>query len=148
MPQMPWFRSATRVSIIKNTSAQFIGRIISSLCTVVLTFYIARLFGSEGYGEFVKITTFVSFFYLLADFGFNAIYIQRSSLSPIRSEKIYDPQWSMLLVIRIVLSSLLTLVAVLILLGLFDKNRLVLSFYYAHQSLDLIESIFLGFVFI
>jgi len=39
-------------------------------------------------------------------------------------------------------------IAVLILLGLFDKNRLVLSFYYAHQSLDLIESIFLGFVFI
>ena len=114
MPHLHRPLSSTRLTIAKNTSAQFVGRIISSSSTVILTFYIARKFGSVGYGEFVKITTFISFFYLLADFGFNAIYIQKSTLTSLGDKRIHDPQWNMLLFIRIVLSVLLSILALVI----------------------------------
>lgn len=113
MPQMPWVHTPRVRSIIKNTSAQFVGRVISSLATLVLTLVLARIFGSVGYGEFVKITTFISFFYLIADFGFNAIYIQRSS-SKTLDDISRDTQWSILLTIRVSVSVLLSVIAFLI----------------------------------
>lgn len=75
---------------------------------LILTMVLARLFGSSGYGEFVQMTTYVSFFYLLADFGFNAIYIQLQ-----QSEK--RQIWPVLLVTRLVVGALLCLVAFVIL---------------------------------
>ena len=61
-----------------NTSAQVIGKIFGAGTTFLLSFIIARQFGAAGFGDFVKITTFVSFFFLVADFGLNAMYMQRS----------------------------------------------------------------------
>lgn len=54
----------------------------------------ARFFGVEGYGDFVKITTYIAFFYLLADFGTNAIYLQK--------QKMTDDTWGVLLGLRLV----------------------------------------------
>ena len=61
-----------------NTSAQVVGKIFGASTTFLLSFVIARQFGASGFGDFVKITTFVSFFFLVADFGLNAIYMQHS----------------------------------------------------------------------
>jgi O-antigen/teichoic acid export membrane protein len=94
--------------IFKNTSAQVIGRVVSSLSMLILTMVLARMFGSSGYGEFVQMTTYVSFFYLLADFGFNAIYIQLQ-----QSEK--RQIWQVLLVTRLVVGAFLCLVAFVLL---------------------------------
>ena len=60
-----------------NTATQLVGRGISALTTFVITLLIARQFGASGFGDFVKVTTYAAFFYLLADFGINAIYLQR-----------------------------------------------------------------------
>ena len=61
-----------------NTLAQLIGKFFGAGTTFILSFIIARQFGASGFGDFVKITTFVSFFFLMADFGLNAIYMQRT----------------------------------------------------------------------
>ncbi len=111
MPQMFGKLSVFRLVLAKNVSAQLVGRFVSALSTLVVTLVIARMFGSVGYGDFVKMTTFVSFFYLFADFGFNAIYIQRSSLSPTSKLPEQDSEWSTLLGIRILLSSALIVLA-------------------------------------
>jgi O-antigen/teichoic acid export membrane protein len=113
MPQMPWSLTPRIRSILKNTSAQVVGRVVSSFATLVLTVVLARVFGSVGYGEFVKMTTFISFFYLIADFGFNAIYIQRS-LAKTVDDISEDSEWSILLTIRLSLSLILCLVALFI----------------------------------
>lgn len=68
--------SSTRVKITVNTLAQFVGRIISSGTTFILTILLAHALGTEGYGDFSKIVTYVSFFYLFADFGMNAAFLQ------------------------------------------------------------------------
>jgi O-antigen/teichoic acid export membrane protein len=59
-----------------NTVSQLIGRGVSAVATFIVTFLVARQLGAAGYGDFVKITTYVAFFYLLADFGINAIFLQ------------------------------------------------------------------------
>lgn len=63
-------------SIAQNTLFQTIARVISSGTSFVIAILVAREFGVNGYGDLAKITAFVSFFYLLVDFGYNAIYLQ------------------------------------------------------------------------
>lgn len=55
----------------------------------MVSFFVARNFGAEGYGEFTKITTYVAFFFLIADFGLNAVYLeQKSSFNTLLSLRI------------------------------------------------------------
>lgn len=62
--------------IAANTLSQLIGRGISVVTTLIVTLVVARQAGASGYGDFVKITTYVAFFYLIVDFGINAIFLQ------------------------------------------------------------------------
>ncbi|HYM65016.1 MAG TPA: oligosaccharide flippase family protein [Candidatus Sulfotelmatobacter sp.] len=59
----------------KNTFYQFISRVASSFIGFLITIIIAKYFGVFGYGEFTKITSYVALFYLILDFGLNAIYL-------------------------------------------------------------------------
>ncbi len=65
--------------VAKNTLSQLIGRGVSAIAMFVVTLIVARQFGAAGYGDFVKVTTYVAFFYLIADFGINAIFLQQKS---------------------------------------------------------------------
>lgn len=107
---MPLTPHALRRTIAWNTVSQLVGRAVSAIATLVITILIARKFGTNGYGDFVKITTFVAFFYLLADFGFNAIYLQRSA-----NAGTSDTNWNDLLGLRLLASSVLVFVALAIL---------------------------------
>ena len=111
MPQMPESHSV-RHKVVHNTLSQIAGRGVGALSTLAITVMVARSLGVQGYGDFVKITTFVSFFYLLADFGLNAIYLQQSeALENVKP----DVSWSLLLGLRIALSSMLVVTAAFIL---------------------------------
>ena len=87
------------------------GRLVSSVTIVIVSLLIAQRFGPEGYGDFVKITTYVGFFYLLADFGLNAVYLQRTVSRHEVSEKITSDAWRLLLGLRLVISIILVVVA-------------------------------------
>jgi O-antigen/teichoic acid export membrane protein len=65
--------------IAANTLYQLIGKLITAGITFLVTILIARQFGSTGFGEFTKITTYVAFFYLIVDFGQNAIVLKQIS---------------------------------------------------------------------
>jgi O-antigen/teichoic acid export membrane protein len=65
-----------RFKIAANTAVQLIGRGVSAVSSLIITILIARHFGVEAYGDFIKITTFVALFYLAADFGLNAITVK------------------------------------------------------------------------
>jgi O-antigen/teichoic acid export membrane protein len=92
--------------VAKNTIAQLIGRGISALTTLVITILIARQFGAAGYGDFVKVTTYVAFFYLVADFGVNAIFLQQDMRA----------YWHSLVTVRIIGSVMLILLSLVLLL--------------------------------
>ncbi len=104
--------SSTRWLVGKNTAAQLLGKAISSGIALILTILIARRFGAAGYGDFTKITTYVAFFYLIADFGLNAVYLQQ--LQSVSQEKKYR-LWHALLVLRLFLATGLVLISLLML---------------------------------
>lgn len=64
-------------AIAANTLFQIIARIATSGTSFVITILIAHAFGVGGYGDFAKVTAFVSLFYLFADFGLNAVFLQQ-----------------------------------------------------------------------
>jgi O-antigen/teichoic acid export membrane protein len=86
-----------------NTLSQLIGKVISALATFVVTFVIARQLGAAGYGDFVKITTYIAFFYLFADFGINALYLQQAESRA---------SWPALIIIRTIIGILLMPLAI------------------------------------
>jgi O-antigen/teichoic acid export membrane protein len=62
--------------IATNTIYQIITKLSTSASGFIITILIARYLGTQGYGQYTKITAFVSMFYLVADFGLNAIFLQ------------------------------------------------------------------------
>jgi len=69
---------SNRRIIAFNTISQVIGKVFTSGTTFILSMLLARTLGASGYGDFTKITTFVAFFYLFADFGLNTAYLELS----------------------------------------------------------------------
>lgn len=61
--------------ISTNVLYQIVGKIVGAGTTFFITLYLARLFGAGGYGDIVKVITYVSGFFIIADFGFNAVYL-------------------------------------------------------------------------
>lgn len=68
---------STRKIIAFNTASQLTGKIIGAGTTFLVSLMVARQFGADGYGDFVKVTTYIAFFFLIADFGLNAVYLQK-----------------------------------------------------------------------
>ncbi len=64
------------LTVFKNSSYQTFARILTSGKGFLIAVILARTFGSGGYGDFIKITSFVSLFYLFCDFGINAIFLK------------------------------------------------------------------------
>lgn len=62
--------------IAKNTLYQILARGFTSFVGFLITLIIARKFGVLGYGDFIKITSYVALFYLVIDFGLNAFFLQ------------------------------------------------------------------------
>jgi len=62
--------------VIINTAVQFGGRLLTSFIGFLVTVLLARYLGAQGYGVYSKMYALASFFYLVADFGLNAVYIR------------------------------------------------------------------------
>lgn len=100
------------LKIAANTLVQILGRFIASGSTFLITILIARQFGAEGYGDFTKIINFVALFYLVCDFGFNAVFLHQD-----------ERQFSKFLTLRFMLSLGLVITSIVISLFLpFNKN--------------------------
>lgn len=84
LPQKRWYNINMHGVIAKNTLFQALARIATSAVTLIVTILIARTFGVVGYGDFTKITTFVGIFYLVVDFGLNAVFLQRDTKNGFR----------------------------------------------------------------
>ena len=63
-------------NVFYNTATQTVGKIITASCTLLVTILIGKALGEAGFGEFTKIFVFVGYFYTLADFGLNSVYVK------------------------------------------------------------------------
>lgn len=99
----------TKRVIAVNTVSQIAAKIASGVSAFGVSILLARALGPVGYGDFTKVTAFISLFYLFADFGLNATYIQGVGLDP--KDKSRFPA---LIALRIVLAAALIAVALVI----------------------------------
>ena len=66
-------KSSLSTKIAANTLYQLLGKFVSMSVTVFATMVIARYYGREAYGWFNLMQNFPAFFFIIADFGINAI---------------------------------------------------------------------------
>ena len=59
--------------VASNTIYQVIGKVITAFSTLLGTVIITRYLGAETFGEYSVVTTYILTFYLIADFGVNAL---------------------------------------------------------------------------
>lgn len=65
-----------RFKVLFNTFIQLLGKFGTALCGLAITLTIARFYGTTGFGEFTKISAYIALFYLVVDFGINAIFLK------------------------------------------------------------------------
>jgi O-antigen/teichoic acid export membrane protein len=66
-------KSTTTRKIASNTIYQIFGKVISMSITMVAVVIITRTYGREGYGEFSLMQSWPALFFVIVDFGINAI---------------------------------------------------------------------------
>jgi O-antigen/teichoic acid export membrane protein len=65
--------------IALNTIAQILGRVFSSSTTLIMTMLTLRYFGVEDFGRLTAIMVYNAYFFLFADFGFNAMVVREAA---------------------------------------------------------------------
>jgi len=65
--------SETTKKIVSNTVYQLVGKLTTMAITVFATILITRIYGREGYGEFSLMQSWPALFFIIVDFGINAI---------------------------------------------------------------------------
>lgn len=66
-------KSQTAKKIANNTIYQIIGKVVSMSITILATMIITRIYGKTGFGEFNLMQNIPALFFIVVDFGINAI---------------------------------------------------------------------------
>lgn len=93
-------KSKTAQKVASNTIYQVVGKAITLSVTVLATVLITRNYGRAGYGEFNIMQSFPALFFIIADFGLNAIATRELSSDWKKANKYF----SNILSIRVLLS--------------------------------------------
>ncbi|MFW6110016.1 MAG: flippase [Patescibacteria group bacterium] len=79
-----------KIEIAKNTLYQIVGKFFTASSTLLVTMLVTRTFGPEGYGDFMIMTTYPSFYWIMVDFGFNQIAVRKMRRSRQESVHIFS----------------------------------------------------------
>lgn len=100
--------------IAHNTIYQLLGKIVTMSVTMISTALITRFYGAEGYGAVSLMIGFPALFYMVADFGLNAIATRELSIE----DRDINNYLGNIVLIRLLLSVVLMICASFILLFL------------------------------
>lgn len=67
-----------KLKILYNIAAQIAGKAVGAGGGLLVAILVARAFGVKGYGEFTAIISYITLFYMVADFGMNAVVVRES----------------------------------------------------------------------
>ncbi len=95
--------------IIKNLSYQVLGKVVSMVATAVGIGLITKILGTELYGKYVFIITFLTIFFTFSDWGINTIAVKELS----GQKEISKEYFSKVFITRILFSIVMCLLAFL-----------------------------------
>lgn len=105
-------QSQTTAKVASNTLFQLAGKVISMGITVLVTVIVTRIYGREGYGAFNLMQIYPALFFIIVDFGFNAIATRELSVDWSKA-RLY---FSNILILRLLFSAVFTVCLVIALL--------------------------------
>ena len=73
-----------------NTTVQVVGKVITTLISLILVAALTRYLGVAGYGQYTTIFAFTQFFAVFADFGFFWFLVREISKPDADQEKIFN----------------------------------------------------------
>lgn len=97
--------STTVKKVANNTAYQLVGKVISMTITIGATVIVARYYGRESYGEFSLMQNIPALFFIIVDFGLNAISTRELSKDFKNAEKYFGN----ILIMRVAVSVFLML---------------------------------------
>lgn len=100
-------KSLTKIS--QQTGWQIVGKIVTSLSTIIVLGLVSRNYGESGTGLFTMTLTYLALFYLAVDFGFNAYVLPKFKDDPVQWQKLFGVRicWALLLLVLAILISYL-----------------------------------------
>lgn len=105
--------SLTR-KVAYNTIIQIIGKVITTVISLVLIGYLTRYLGVAGFGAYTTIFAYVSFWAVFADFGFFTIMVRELSKPQADTAKIFNNIMTLRAMLGIIVFSLAFIAALFI----------------------------------
>ncbi len=97
----------THYKIGLNTIYQLLGRVCTALIGLVVTRLVSGSYGVEGFGDYQIVLTYVTFFWILTDFGLNTISVREMSID----EESLPEKFSLLLTLRVLAGLVICVIA-------------------------------------
>ena len=130
-------KSNTTRLVASNTVFQVIGKIVSMSVTILATIIITRTYGKMGYGSFSLMQTIPALFFIIVDFGYNAIAARELSKDFSKAEKYFGN----VMILRVV-SSLLLIGLILVAMQFFPYSQALKFGIYISSLLILTQALF------
>ncbi|MBI2334998.1 flippase [Candidatus Daviesbacteria bacterium] len=95
------------IKITQQTGWQLVFKAVTTSSGFIILGIVSRVYGEGGVGNFTLALTYLAFFYVLADFGFNGYILRRLQVTGYRLRN----EWGKLLGVRILWGIFLTILA-------------------------------------
>lgn len=104
----------TYQGVAKNTIYQLIGKVFTAISTLIIVRLVTSHYGQSGAGDLTLILNFLNIFYLLADFGVNAIAVKQMVEHPDQESSIFRSLYGLRLLSGLVLTAIAVIVVTLL----------------------------------
>lgn len=88
--------------IVKNTSIIIIGDLIFRLISLVVIIYLARYLGTDGFGKYSFVFTYLAFFGIIADLGLQIILVREMARYPTIAPKLIGNAFIIRLILTVI----------------------------------------------
>jgi len=119
----------TTKKIALNTVFQLVGKVVSMGITVLVTIVVARYFGRSSYGEFSLMQNWPALFFIIVDFGFNAVAVKEIGQNWQNAGKYFTTVLWLRITFSLILITLLSLILLFFPYSSFLKTGIVLSLF-------------------
>lgn len=117
----------TPQKVAYNTAAQILGKAATTITTLLITVLITRRFGPSGYGDWTIMMAYAALFYIVSDFGLNAIVTRDLSANETKTAHYFKNLLAMRLVMGFFLFGVGVLALALFPYSQFVKTGVVIS---------------------
>ncbi len=128
-------RLRTVEKVAKNTSVMLVGNLLFRLLSLLVTIYLAKYLGVEGFGRYNFVFAYLGFFVILTDLGLGDVVVREMS----RNEKIMSSMLGNVYMIKVFLSAVAILLSITV-ISFMDYPQETINLIYAASFILLFQS--------